>query len=74
MVIVSSTRPTSAAPVRSRHSSSARWYSADAWAPLANTVRLSDLSTLERDRLQDTLGIVRRFRQHLQQHFRLGAL
>ena len=42
--------------------------------PTTNTVRLSDLSTLERDRLQDTLGIVRRFRQHLQQHFRLGAL
>jgi CBS domain-containing protein len=42
--------------------------------PTDNVVRLSDLSTLERDRLEDTLGIVRRFRQHLQQHFKLGAL
>ncbi len=39
-----------------------------------NLVRLSDLSTLERDRLQDSLGIVRRFRQQLQQQLRLGAL
>ena len=42
--------------------------------PADSLVRLSDLSTLERDRLQDTLGIVKRFRQHLQQHFRLAAL
>lgn len=42
--------------------------------PADNRVRLSALSTLERDRLQDTLGIVKRFRQHLQQHFRLAAL
>jgi hypothetical protein len=26
------------------------------------------------DRLQDALGIIKRFRQHLQQHFKLGAL
>ncbi|HMO46442.1 MAG TPA: putative nucleotidyltransferase substrate binding domain-containing protein [Rubrivivax sp.] len=42
--------------------------------PADNLVRLSALSTLERDRLQDTLGIVKRLRQHLQQHFRLAAL
>ena len=42
--------------------------------PADNLVRLSDLSTLERDRLQDTLGIVKRFRQQLQQQFKLGAL
>ena len=42
--------------------------------PADNLVRLSGLSTLERDRLQDTLGIVKRFRQRLQQHFKLGAL
>ncbi len=42
--------------------------------PASNLVRLSALSTLERDRLQDTLGIVKRLRQHLQQHFKLGAL
>jgi CBS domain-containing protein len=42
--------------------------------PADNLVRLPRLSTLERDRLQDTLGIVKRFRQHLQQHFKLGAL
>ena len=39
-----------------------------------NLVRMSSLSTLERDRLQDALGIIKRFRQHLQQHFKLGAL
>jgi len=37
-------------------------------------VRMSGLSTLERDRLQDALGIIRRFRQFLQQHFKLGSL
>ncbi|MBN8509733.1 MAG: CBS domain-containing protein [Burkholderiales bacterium] len=42
--------------------------------PADNLVRMADLSTLERDRLQDALGIIRRFRQFLQQHFRLGAL
>ena len=39
-----------------------------------NLVRMSGLSTLERDRLQDALGIIKRFRQHLQQHFKLDAL
>ena len=38
-----------------------------------NLVRMSDLSTLERDRLQDALGIIKRFRQYLQQHFKLGV-
>jgi CBS domain-containing protein len=42
--------------------------------PVDNLVRMSELSTLERDRLKDSLGIVKRFRLHLQQHFRLGAL
>jgi CBS domain-containing protein len=42
--------------------------------PVDNLVRMSGLSTLERDRLQDALGIIKRFRQHLQQHFKLGAL
>jgi CBS domain-containing protein len=42
--------------------------------PMDNLVRPSSLSTLERDRLHDALGIVRRFRQFLQQHFKLGAL
>ena len=37
-------------------------------------MRMSALSTLERDRLQDSLAIIKRFRQHLQQHFRLDAL
>jgi signal-transduction protein with cAMP-binding, CBS, and nucleotidyltransferase domain len=32
------------------------------------------MSTLERDRLKESLAIVKRFRQHLQQHFKLGAL
>ena len=42
--------------------------------PVTNLVAMSSLSTLERDRLKDTLAIVKRFRQQLQQHFRLGAL
>lgn len=42
--------------------------------PASNLLRLSSLSTLERDRLQDSLGIVKRLRQQLQQHFHLGAL
>jgi CBS domain-containing protein len=42
--------------------------------PVDNLVRMSALSTLERDRLQDALGIIKRFRQHLHQHFKLGAL
>ena len=42
--------------------------------PVDNLVRLSALSTLERDRLKNSLAIVKRFRQFLQQHFKLGAL
>ena len=42
--------------------------------PVDNLVRMSSLSTLERDRLKESLAIVKRFRQHLQQHFTLGAL
>lgn len=42
--------------------------------PVDNLVRMSAMSTLERDRLKDSLAIVKRFRQHLQQHFKLGAL
>ena len=42
--------------------------------PVNNLVAMSSLSTLERDRLKDTLAIVKRFRQQLQQQFRLGAL
>ena len=42
--------------------------------PVDNLVRMSAMSTLERDRLKESLAIVKRFRQHLQQHFRLGAL
>ena len=37
-------------------------------------VHMSTLSTLEGERLKDTLAIVKRFRQHLQQHFRLDSL
>ena len=39
-----------------------------------NLVRLSALSTLERDLLNDTLAIIKRFRQHLRLHYRLDAL
>ena len=40
----------------------------------SNRVQLSSLGTLERERLKDTLAIIKRFRQHLRQHFRLDAL
>ena len=39
-----------------------------------NLVHLSTLSTLQAQRLKDTLAIVKRFRQHLHQHFRLDSL
>ena len=39
-----------------------------------NSVKLSDLGTLERDLLKDSLAIIKRFRQHLRGHFRLDAL
>jgi CBS domain-containing protein len=42
--------------------------------PASNLVRLSSLSTFDRDRLKDSLAIIKRFRQHLQVHFKLGAL
>ena len=37
-------------------------------------VKLSDLGTLERDLLKDSLAIIRRFKQHLRGHFHLNAL
>jgi CBS domain-containing protein len=40
----------------------------------SNLVQLSTLSTLERDLLKDALAIVKRFRQHLRQHYRLDSL
>jgi CBS domain-containing protein len=42
--------------------------------PASNEVRLSELGTLEGDQLKDALVIIKRFRQHLQQHFRLDSL
>jgi CBS domain-containing protein len=39
-----------------------------------NSVKLSDLGTLERDVLKDSLAIIKRFKQHLRSHFRLGVL
>ena len=42
--------------------------------PVDNLVRLSTLGTLERDQLKDTLAIIKRFRQHLRQTYRLDAL
>ena len=39
-----------------------------------NLVHLSTLGTLERDLLKDTLAIIKRFRQHLHQHYRLDSL
>jgi CBS domain-containing protein len=40
----------------------------------SNEVRPSALSTLEREPLHDALAIVKRFRQHLRQHFKLDHL
>jgi CBS domain-containing protein len=42
--------------------------------PLSNEIKPSDLGTLEREPLHDALGIVRRWRVFLRQHFRLGVL
>jgi len=39
-----------------------------------NSARLSELGTLERDLLKDSLAIIKRFKQHLRSHFRLDAL
>jgi CBS domain-containing protein len=40
----------------------------------SNLVQLSTLGTLERDQLKDALAIIKRFRQHLRQHYRLDSL
>jgi CBS domain-containing protein len=39
-----------------------------------NAIRLSELGTLERQALKDSLAIVRRFKQWLGRHYRLDAL
>ena len=39
-----------------------------------NQVRLSELGTLERDLLKDSLAIIKRFKQHLRMHFKLEAM
>ncbi|WP_028453362.1 putative nucleotidyltransferase substrate binding domain-containing protein [Chitinilyticum aquatile] len=42
--------------------------------PASNLIDPRELTTLERDLLKDALGVVKRFRQLLRHHFRLGAL
>jgi CBS domain-containing protein len=42
--------------------------------PATNSVRPSDLSTMDRDQLKEALAIVKRFRALLRQRFRLDAL
>jgi CBS domain-containing protein len=42
--------------------------------PVDNGVRPAELGTLERDLLNDTLAIIKRFRQHLRLIYRLDAL
>jgi CBS domain-containing protein len=42
--------------------------------PAHHSVRLSELGTLERDLLKDSLAIIKRFKQHLRSHFKLDAL
>lgn len=39
-----------------------------------HSVKLSDLGTLERDLLKDSLAIIKRFKQHLRRHFKLDML
>jgi CBS domain-containing protein len=46
----------------------------EAGLPAGNEVQPSQLSTLEREALQDALAIVKRFRLFLRLHFRLDAL
>ena len=41
--------------------------------PVDNLVALSSLGSLDRDRLKDSLAIIKRFRQHLGLHFKLEA-
>lgn len=41
--------------------------------PVDNRVELSSLGSLDRDRLKDSLAIIKRFRQHLGLHFKLEA-
>jgi len=41
--------------------------------PVSNLVELSSLGTLDRDMLQDALGIIRMFKQHLRLRYRLEA-
>jgi CBS domain-containing protein len=41
--------------------------------PVDNLVALSSLGSLDRDRLKDSLAIIKRFRQHLGVHFKLEA-
>ena len=42
--------------------------------PVDNLVHLSEFGTLEQDLLKDALAIIKRFKQHLRQHFKLDAL
>ena len=42
--------------------------------PMDNLVPIAELATLERDRLKDSLAIIKSFRQYLQQHFKFDAL
>jgi CBS domain-containing protein len=42
--------------------------------PASNLVRASELGTLEREPLKDSLAIIKRFRGFLHQHFRLDSL
>ena len=41
--------------------------------PVSNLVLLSSLGTLDRDMLKDALIIIKRFKQHVQLHYRLEA-
>ena len=42
--------------------------------PIDNLVRMSELGSLEREQLKDSLAIIKRFKLQLRQHFRLDVL
>lgn len=46
----------------------------DAGKPVTGAIDMSRLSTLDRDLLKDTLGVVRRFKSFLRHHFHLESL
>ncbi len=42
--------------------------------PVSGAVQVTKLSSLDRDLLKDTLGVVKRFKQFMRQHFKLDMI